>query len=434
VTIIISGAGFRSKGAEAMLRTVQTALAGRLEGARFSLWRCPPAEARLAADAGLVPLSWPGDRHDMPTRALGKLGVGLPPWAVRELLRGDRAALVRRRPGVSDALSLASRRYLERTCDSIEAVIDVSGFAYGDAWSAARMGWNRPLLAYCVTHGVPMLYLPQAWGSFTQPDIREAARRMLAAPGTAFFSRDPQSSRYLEELLGRSAGSIASHPDIAFGFRGGTPEQGAQVLRTMGCGLERPIVGIAPNMQVYRRTAGEGAANVYVQQLRQLVAHCLQRGEVDVVLQASETEVAGAALDDRYLCGVIAASVNRPDRCYLASERLTAGQTAALVSRFDYLVGSRFHSLVLGLSQGVPSMAIGWSHKYHGLLSLFDLEYAVHEAQRLDADALVATFERGWAERQAAARRIRDTAALLRTEVEELFDQIATTIVRSRAL
>ena len=432
--IAISGAGFRSKGAEAMLRTVQAELGQRLRGTEFSLWRCPAREHRLALNAGFTPLFWPEDQRGVATRALRKLGLELPAWSARELSRGGPAAILRARAYGDEALSMAYCRYLERTGCAIDAVVDISGFAYGDAWSVDRVLWNRALIEYCDSHGVPMLYLPQAWGSFERAEIREAVKVMVNAPGTAFYSRDSQSSRYLEGLLGRAAGSVASHPDIAFAFRGGTTLQGEEVLRAMGCNMERPIVGIAPNMQIYKRVEGSGGANPYVRELLRLVEHCLQHHDVDIVFQASEMDASGVTVDDRYLCGIIAASLNQPERCFLTHEALTAGQTAAMISRFDYLVGSRFHSLVLGLSQGVPAMAISWSHKYRELLSLFGLESDVTEFQALDADALVSIFERGWARRGAARPQIDSTAAALRSQVGELFDQVAATILQADAV
>jgi polysaccharide pyruvyl transferase WcaK-like protein len=427
--VAISGAGFSNKGAEAMLRTVQAELAKRIPSTEFSLWQCPERHHRLALHAGFMPLFWPVDQRSPAARTLSR--VALPAWAARQLSPRDPAALLRARAGRDEVVSLAYRRYLERTGCSIDAVVDISGFAYGDAWPPDRAMRNRGLTEYCVAHGAPIMYLPQAWGSFEKTETREAVRRMLTVPGTAFYSRDSQSSRHLERLLTRPEGSIAIHPDIAFAFRGGTAEQGEQVLRAMGCGLQRPVIGVAPNMHVYRRVAGTGGANHYVQALLRLVEHCLGNHDVDVVLQASEMEVFGAAVDDRYLCGVISAAVNQPGRCYMTQETLTAGQTAAMISQFDYLVGSRFHSLVLGLAEGVPAMAIGWSHKYRELLSLFGLESDVSEFQELDGDTLVSTFERGWAARESVRPQIVATAAALRSQVGELFDGVAETILQA---
>jgi colanic acid/amylovoran biosynthesis protein len=45
-----------------------------------------------------------------------------------------------------------------------------------------------------------------------------------------------------------------------------------------------------------------------------------------------------------------------------------------IISGGKALVGSRFHSLVSSLSQAVPSIAIGWSHKYQMLFKDFNSE------------------------------------------------------------
>src|SRR6185312_6764631 len=41
------------------------------------------------------------------------------------------------------------------------------------------------------------------------------------------------------------------------------------------------------------------------------------------------------------------------------------------IANSRFLLSSRFHGLVNGLSQRVPSMAIGWTHKYDGILEIY---------------------------------------------------------------
>jgi len=101
--ILILGGGFENKGAEAMLRTVQAELARRLEGAAFRA-EVKAREGRAAAAAGLDP-----------------------EWV-----------------------------------DDVSAVVDVSGFAYGDDWGEepAKKAWL--LVNHFEGSGRPYVFLPQA--------------------------------------------------------------------------------------------------------------------------------------------------------------------------------------------------------------------------------------------------------------------------------
>jgi len=427
VRIVVAGAGFRNKGAEAMARTVQAELGRRLPEAEFCLWRCAPGETRQALDAGFTPLPLPIDLRSLPIRSLQKVHLATPLWSAVELRSGDWRRLAQT-PSREALLAATATHYLERVGPPINAVVDISGYAYGDEWTVERIQRNMPLMEYCERHRVPVIYLPQAWGPFRKGDVRAATRALVDVPYVTLYSRDAESSAHLEDLLGAPAGSVPSWPDIVFAFRGGSAEQGRELLRLMGCALERPIVGVAPNQQVYRRTPGTGAGNAYLQALVTLVHHCLDTHDVDVVLQANEIDPGDRSLDDRHLCAIVAAAVARSDRCFFSEQALTAPQTAALVGRFDYLVGSRFHSLVFALSQGVPCMTISWSHKYRELLRTFGLADDVEEFGGLDGEVLMTSFERGWATREQARPSIRETADGLADQVGRLFDDVANII------
>ena len=411
-----------------MLATVQAEVGARLGQPHFLLWRCPARERRLAFDAGFTPLYWPGDVSTLSSRLMRKMHLDLPVWSARETAPASIRHIVNGVGNRDRWLGAAYDHFLERSNCALDAVLDVSGFAYGDAWSPGRIAWNSPIFEHALRRAIPIIYLPQAWGSFVRPEIAKATRSLLSVPGTLCFSRDAQSTQYLEQLLGVPQLAIRESADIAFAFRGGTAEQGTHLLRRMGCDLSRPVIGIAPNMQIYRRAHGVGGQNRYVRSLVTLARHCIQDLDVNVVLLAFEIDAAGSGIDDRYLCALISAAIATPERCFRTNDALTATETCAVMSRLELLVGSRFHSLVLSLSQGIPALAIGWSHKYQGLLSAFAAERYVHDFRSSSTDEILKSLDNAWDEREQLRSNVQATSNHLRTQVHALFDEIAARI------
>jgi polysaccharide pyruvyl transferase WcaK-like protein len=184
-------------------------------------------------------------------------------------------------------------------------------------------------------------------------------------------------------------------------------------------------------MKVYERVLGTGCGNLYLQALLMFAKHCLEKHDVDIVLQANEIDEGSLRKDDRYLCSLISALLNRPDRCFMTRDSLTAEETKALIGRFEYLVSSRFHSLVFGFSQGVPGIAVSWSHKYRELLALFGMGSYVQECRDIDANGLITMFEQGWKERHQQKQAILEKVNCLQMEADALFDETATRILES---
>jgi polysaccharide pyruvyl transferase WcaK-like protein len=414
VRILVCGAGFTNKGAEAMLRTVVSQLGCRIPDAEFLIWRCRRGERELAADMGLTPLTPPAI-SGRGSKLLWTLGQAAAHHEVRAVGLADRNALWR----------AAETQWMVREAAGFDAVVDISGFAYADSWGYGPTANALALARHCREHSLPVVFMPQAWGGFERPDVRAGVVELLGGRGTLYFSRDGSSSRYLEDALTLNPGSVPHRSDIAFAFDGGTPERGAELLRARGCSLTRPIVGIGPNMRVYERMAGEGHSSVYVQALAKLVQHCVDHHDVDVVLHPSECDPAGAATDDRFVCNLVAEAAAREGRCFSSQDYLTAPDARAVVGQLAFLAGSRFHSLVFALSQGIPCMAIGWSHKYRELLQPFGLAEQAGAHESLDAAQVIEMFEAGWNERSSRRGEILEVAERMRDDALGLFDEVA---------
>lgn len=317
--VLITGGGFRNKGAEAMLLTVAAALkeSGFTVRAHVS-----ESEAAAADEHGL----WPTARPLTPN--LGR--------------------------------RLSADLEMVRVLRSCRAIVDVGGYQFGDPWGIASVSRKARVLKYVVPRKTPVVYMSQAWGPFEDPEI---ARRVSVITQRAelCIARDPRSLAFLMGLRGGECKNVVLAPDVAWGFagRGGGPAEDLSVGN-------RPIVALAPNYGVFQRAEREGSGkNEYLACFCRL-ARTIFAGGRDVLLLPHFFGDDGK--DDRLVCRLIAECVNAPARVRSVQEVRSASQLKGLLRNCEVLVGSRYHALIAALSQAVPVVAIGWSHKYRELL------------------------------------------------------------------
>lgn len=428
MNILINGAGFVNKGAEAMTRTVQIELTKRLGNVKLLLWRTKDCDRIIAKECGYTPIVLPFDNRESPWfRARGRRIMSVL-WSVIELCKARRIKKATTIVNSHDFFTRACENYLGQMVDDFDVMIDISGLAYLDSKRLTGFHRVQPIVNNCRRYNKPIVFMPQLWGSFEMPKSKKKISELLNNSKTFYYSRDKTSCRHLEKALGKQKATIALYPDIVFCFEGEDLGTGRHILKEMGCSLKRPIVGVSPNMRVFERMAGKGLENEYLKIMVKIINDCIENYDIDIVLQANEIYEFGTRKDDRYLCNLIAKSVNKADRCFMTMENLTAESTKAIIGNFDFLIGSRFHSLVFALSQGVPAMSISWSHKYHGLFSVFGMENYVHECENIDLESLMSTFDIGWRERFNNSQVINEKVKELQIKIGNLFDEVATVI------
>ncbi len=283
---------------------------------------------------------------------------------------------------------------LRRKVKQVYMGIDVSGYAYGDSRDFRQPLETIKAINFCQSRGGKYVFMPQAWGSFEMPRVAENIREMLDRSND-FFVRDTVSRDYIAKLLGKDSNSVPVYPDIAFSFPKPDPTIGEELLRKAGRKTSgRKLMVLAPNMRVYRRSEGKGEANVYVKKLTRIVKFAIEKMNMDVVLVPNEIRpVEGYHPDDRFICRILNKEINNPDRCFYISDYHSAEEIKSVIGQADLAVASRFHSLIFALSQGIPCLAISWSHKYRELFRLFDMEKFVVEDSDLGDDQLLELLE-----------------------------------------
>ncbi|MFT4122948.1 MAG: polysaccharide pyruvyl transferase family protein [Microbacteriaceae bacterium] len=237
---------------------------------------------------------------------------------------------------------LASPFGLVRERD-VTGVVDAAGYAYGDPFGAGPAVREARFSRSWSKRGTPRVMLPQAFGPFEDQRVRAATRELLNSSQLVFV-RDQLSANYVSNL--NVSTTIQLSPDFTIGLAAHETERAA--------GDSYGVV--VPNAKMY--STGLISEAEYASLLRRALDALVSQGLLPVVLVHESGDLPFAR---SLVAGTNVSLVWDPDPRGAKSK----------IGKADFVISSRFHALVGALSQGVPTIALGWSHKYKELLRDF---------------------------------------------------------------
>lgn len=305
----VRGTNTRNKGAQLMLQ----AIAHRL--------------------AGIARLSVPPAHTDYDVRAA--MGVWQTLYAPQ---------LPRTSAFLGNRVPVRTRKSLGfRADDEIQAVLDASGFHYTDSFKArlpkrealAGRVWSR--------RDIPKVVLPQAFGPFENKAVaRWSAEALNQAEHV--YARDSVSLGHLRTLGLRAPHSRC--PDITI------PLKPAETALSLPPGSAL----LVPNAKVF--THGKFTEQQYFDLLRECASALRNLGlEPAVLIHETQDLAWGTAFARANNLAVFTHADPLVLKATLASSEM--------------VIASRYHAVVSALSSGVPTLALGWSHKYVEVLKDF---------------------------------------------------------------
>jgi polysaccharide pyruvyl transferase WcaK-like protein len=312
VIVEVRGANTRNKGGELMLR----AIARELEGDHGVAVEPRVGSYEERARMGLL--------QKVPDRRAWLIAVA------RGLLRKVRPHAASQHGVVLDP--------------DIGALLDASGFAYSDQFDLERSVIAAERAELAKRRGQRVVLLPQAFGPFESASRRDAFCR-LADSADLVYARERVS---LEHVMG--SGSRTDHvrlaPDFTCLLDGELPD-----------GFEAPdrLAVVVPSAKLLTETAPD-VRESYLPFLASVVDF-LRAADFDVRLLQHER-------GDGKVIDALQARLQVPAPTVAFESAL---HLKGVIGSADVVVASRFHALVSALSQGVPALGLGWSHKYEML-------------------------------------------------------------------
>ena len=313
--------------------------------------------------------------------------------------------------------------------DDSNVVMDISGYAYGDPWGSGSARRTLAILNYCKAKSIPYIFLPQAWGTFADEQLADTVARMCKDAGLV-YARDKRSLACLTDISDAPPVHKEVMPDVAFKFQGESQQAGSKVLEKCGINVgDDSFIGIVPNEQVSRRASGKGNDNAYVKAMIRTVDYCVEQlGALVVLIPHHIARTGDAKTGDLPLCALIRDGVKNEARCVSLNEDYSAAILKAVIGQMDMVVASRYHSLIAALSNSVPAVAIGWSHKYGELLGLFGMEEYSIDFAELDKTDVFGVLKKAWSNRSNNGQIITRRLPAINQQLDAMFDHVARLI------
>ena len=237
----------------------------------------------------------------------------------------------------------------------IDILLDAGGFHIGDKWisdTATKKNIDKKNEIYkkYKRNDTKIIFLPQALGGFKK-ELSNYHFKELYAVSDLFFARDRVSYNACKNIL-KESNKLFLAPDFTNVYK---PE----MTKNNRFDNFKNKICIIPNAKMVTHT-NKQISESYVFFVKKLVNHLRSKGEELFFLNHEGK----GDLD-------LIHSIN--DNNLSVINDVNANEVKNVIGNSKMLISSRFHGVVSGLSQAIPTFCTSWSHKYQELMSDYDM-------------------------------------------------------------
>ena len=327
-------------------------------------------------------------------------------------------------------------RTLDAICCADLLISKGGGFIFAQPSLRSTLRLCRVLFPLVVAQRLkrPVALLGQSIGPFatyTQRAITRYALRGMTLIGV----RENVSEKTVTDLIGSqpnigSQPKIKLIPDMALSLP--CADKDAPELRTQASVIAkypRPWIGLT--VRRWGSAACPGDDEIYKRYLDALAGFChhaiaYYKGTIFIWPQCTgPNPLENDLLASSDLVRLIHSDMARSVVCF--SQEYTAPILKAAYGQMDAFIGTRFHSALFALSQGVPTLAIDyWGPKARGIMQAFDQEEFVLSYERLTQDQLILAFDCLWTRKESISRHLLGIMPGLLTETEKAIERLTS--------
>lgn len=295
--------------------------------------------------------------------------------------------------------------------------LDASGISFVDGREKFII-FNFLSIFPALSSGVPIVKVAQAMGPFNNKLNRLAAKIILPKI-KLIVARGDITASHLEEL---KLGNVVQFSDIAFSLKCLDSEITA-IESYLPKNISKGVIGISPSQVVYKLCS---SLNIdYLGILAEYTKEMAKQGYSCLIFpHSARTGTLATHNNDLLVIQKMQVLLGNEENITIISDELSAGELRALIGRCQILVASRFHAIISAMSMGIPTLVIGWSHKYSEVLAPFEMDRFVIPYKDLTPQDVVNKSSLLLNEREMLAAKIKDISSTIVNKNEDFFGLI----------
>ena len=306
-----------------------------------------------------------------------------------------------------------SREYHEayELYSNCDLMVDISGYALGTNFSYETCSFYLDHLEYAKEFCIPVYIMPQSFGPFNfkgeHADELNGRIRQLMPTVKVVCAREQDgivalTERYQLKNVTLKTDLVLNNKDID------TCHIYKNEPTFKRFTIPDKSVAIIPNSMTETVCEKSMIYDVYKTMIQLLIN------------EGYSVYIVSHAESDLKLCNDIKNMID-DDRVVLINQDLSCLEFNDLVSKFQFIIASRFHSIVHAYKNGIPCISLGWAQKYQSLLSLFHQEmYAFDFRRGFSIDTFIKTIQ--LLEKNLTYEKVTISEVLKEIQSENVFD------------
>ena len=293
-----------------------------------------------------------------------------------------------------------------------DIIVDLSGDTLSDESAYSVFSIFNILIGKCL--GKKIVIYSQSIGPFKKITVPLA--RFCLNRANLIVVRENVTKDYLKGIS-VNIPSLYLAAEIAFLLEPAPPQKVREIILKENIKANKkngPLIGIGASALIYR--AFKSKNKVYVALMAKVADYLVEKLNAQVVFISHVIIPPKYGYhDDRFVAEEIYQLARNKNSVKIIKGDYSPEELKGIIGRCDLFMGARMHSDIASASMHVPTIALAWSHKYHGIMRMLGQEKYVCDIGTTTFNELVSKINDAWSNRDEIGKKL----ASKTTELEE---------------